>query len=281
VGLVDQLYTFGAPMVGDDIIENPASSSGCFSGYRVIREETKFLYKVDIVVPLLWPAAYNHPKMKTLKVNTEKSDIVEACGWKVPATTFRTGSVALHSREDYVSMSTAKAGAAASLALNVSYNENEAEVASLARRAGWGLVDTAFGYGDLSWLPIIGKAEVSHLFQHPETLDCMITFEGSDSLENWLDNLNFGKSSFCKLPTRTHSGFQDAMRIITAGRDFQQKIRPKLPSCRSVRAVGHSLGGAIASLFAACANNFARAGGDGDFGNITWTRGTPRKMSYK
>lgn len=278
-GTVAQLYTFGAPMVSDDVLTNPASSSGCFAGYRVIREETGSRVKVDAVVPVLTPLGYNHPKTKVLRLDTEKSDSIEPCGWQ--SSGGRNVDVGLHSGKDYKTMAVQYCGAAASLALNMSYEDNVGKVAQEARRQGWGLVDTALCPGKLSWLPIIGSKEVSHLFQNPNTLDCMITFEGSDSLGNWLDNFNIGKSSFCNLRTRTHSGFQDALRIITKSSDFQNKIRPKLKNCRNVWAIGHSLGGAIASLFSACANNYARAGSDGDFRNITWTRGTPTKMSYK
>jgi hypothetical protein len=278
-GTVAQLYTFGAPMVSDDVLLNPASSSGCFSGYRVIREETKSSVKVDAVVPVLTPLGFNHPKAKVLRLDTEKSDTIEPCGWTTSGG--RRVDVGLHSGKNYSTMATRYCGAAASLALHMSYVENVATVAAEAKRQGWGLVDTALAPGKLSWLPIIGKNEVSHLFQNPSTLDCMITFEGTDSLGNWLDNLNVGKSSFCNLRTRTHSGFQEALRIITKSRDFQNKIRPQLPNCRNLWAIGHSLGGAIATLFSACANNYARAGSDGDFRNITWTRGTPKRMSYK
>lgn len=177
-----------------------------------------------------------------------------------------------------MSLGRPKVGAIASLGLATSYEDGLPAVAAKAKEEGWGLVDSAVVEAGFLWHK---NNEVSHLFQNPSTLDCMLTFEGSDSRGNWRNNLHFIKVGFCGLPTRVHRGFVDAMRVITKSEEWKNNILPKLPYCNKLSVVGHSLGGAIGTLFSACANNYYNAMDNDDNKDVTWTKQNPEKMSYK
>jgi len=93
------------------------------------------------------------------------------------------------------------------------------------------------------------------LFQHPDTLECALVFEGSglDDLKDWLANMNFWTTEFCGFG-QTHRGFRAKLLRMVGGIDFVQSIRRKIGSCSKLSVAGHSLGGAQAELFTACAN---------------------------
>mmetsp|Transcript_84373 Transcript_84373/g.239183 ORF Transcript_84373/g.239183 Transcript_84373/m.239183 type:complete len:1065 (-) Transcript_84373:265-3459(-) len=100
------------------------------------------------------------------------------------------------------------------------------------------------------------------LYQHDKTLDCALVFEGSDDGLDWLANLDFATSDFCTLG-KVHQGFRAKVLRMVGGIDYAQIIRSKLPQCASVTATGHSLGGAQAELFTACANKITEKGQHG------------------
>jgi len=275
--MVDNLYTFGAPMPTGYPAENAMDQNGCFKGYRVLREGGANANRVDMVVTLLTFNGFKHPKLPVYRVNSDRSAREHGCGWKYDDRT-RLNQVALHDLDDYVSLTRSKLGPVASLGLALSYDQNMARVAQRARNAGWGLVDSIVVQGGWLWFK---SDEVTHLFQNPNTLDCILTFEGTDNGANWADNLAFFKTSFCGLNTRVHRGFRNAMRLMTQSDAWKNRIKTKLPFCRKLSVTGHSLGGAISTLFSACANNKYFASGDSDNKDVTWTKQTPKRLSYK
>lgn len=120
---------------------------------------------------------------------------------------------------------------------------------------------------DLMWTGdsyLDGFGDHLMLLQHPQTLDCVIVFEGSglSDTEDWLSNLNFFSVNYCGFG-QAHRGFRAKLYRMVGGIDYIQSVRQAAKHCATVAVAGHSLGGAQADLFAACANNPLKPGEDG------------------
>ena len=84
----------------------------------------------------------------------------------------------------------------------------------------------------------------------------VIAFRGSVTLQNWIENMKFGKEPSpwpdSKYPgARVHSGFLDSYADIASTiRGAITVLRKRYPQARII-VMGHSLGGAVATLCAA------------------------------
>ena len=147
--------------------------------------------------------------------------------------------------------------------------------------------------------------QVSYLVQHPQSLECVVTFQGTYDTVDWSQNARGVTRAFCgltlpddrccpwPLPTCrgdcrvqrdgdsfVHSGFWAELYRMTQVPSWQQNIRPRLPYCKGVSVFGHSLGGAMASLFAACIGRAPKNGTFGfeDYARIAWTKQRPKRL---
>jgi hypothetical protein len=261
-GIVDELYTFGAPKVSAPEYENFASSDGCFPGYRVVNVIEKAIWDVDVVPAGMATLSYVHPNIPTLLLNQKGGSTVRDCGDNP-----KTGSVPnadLHDKSLYVSRSEAFGDAALSasavVGLELSYEADLNTVRSEARKHGWRLVGSASAGED-----------VSHLFQHPGTLACQISFEGSDTPDDFITDAKVKKVKFCGRGG-VHLGFSNELKRLASNSDWQTNVKSKLSGCSSVTATGHSLGGAVATLFAGCVNS--AKDGDADYDKLAFSRGS-------
>jgi hypothetical protein len=107
-----------------------------------------------------------------------------------------------------------------------------------------------------------------------------------------LQNFRFYPSAFCGfLDERdeqhlqaghvfAHRGFRDQLLRVVQSSEYQANIRPLLSSCTTVMPVGHSLGGAMAELFAACVSRAPQRGqaGYADYAYIGWKYGRPKVL---
>jgi len=277
---VKNLYTFGAPQTGGPALADPLSGDGCFPGLRLVnKESTWLLTKVDIVPPLLKSSVYAHTKADIGFLYGGNRLDTKSCGWW--GLTPETPSLALHNIDLYVSRTAARyphLRDMANVALASSYNDNEKSVAELVRAQGYGLVASAV----CERCRTTDEDEVSHLIQNPRTLDCWLTFEGSDNSNDWINNLKLFRTPFCGLEQQVHTGFRNATMAMVLEPNFQEKVRPKIGHCKSVEVLGHSLGGSIAGLFTACAHSKVRPGARGydEFEKIYFEKKETKLMDF-
>jgi len=122
--------------------------------------------------------------------------------------------------------------------------------------------------------------DVAHLVQDPGNKECVLVFRGSDSYDiwDWLNNLKATPTEFCGFK-QIHKGFKiELFGLLTSAK--WDNIRRSLPQCSKVLVTGHSLGGAQAELFSACANRAPGEGQEGhdDYKLIGWTQGIAKAM---
>ncbi|WP_440617260.1 lipase family protein [Cysteiniphilum sp. 6C5] len=79
----------------------------------------------------------------------------------------------------------------------------------------------------------------------------MISFRGSDNITNWLLDAFVKPSFFNGTNTRAHTGFQLYLIEILLNKKFLNWIDSNVDSNTQVIISGHSLGGAVATLFSA------------------------------
>lgn len=277
-GAVDQLVTFGAPAVSDPAMENRRGGSKCFPGARVWNSfqhgYPSYGSSVDIVTTIAYAVGFRHPFVEGVGfVRNERKENKVRCD---RATRQPSGSAEtwLHMQNRYIESAEELASdpsvvTTAEMACNFIYNEEPAEVKKEVEAFGWKLIGQAFddGKGELRSGP-----QPAYLMQEPSTKECILGFQGSNAFGDWMSNLHVVKADFCGMPEKFHKGFRDHLRRIVRNETFQSDIRPKLPGCSKVTVTGHSLGGAMASLFTGCVQAAPSASDDvdGDYAFLSW-----------
>ncbi|CAJ1357411.1 unnamed protein product [Effrenium voratum] len=114
------------------------------------------------------------------------------------------------------------------------------------------------------------------LTQNVNSLDCLIVFEGTHTFNQFFRNLNSSagrKDGYCGF-SDIHNGYVSKLHWLM--KHVMPILRPQLAKCPKVGCTGHSLGGSLCHVFAACANS-GRAG-DPDYELQKWTAGSPELM---
>ncbi|CAE7547032.1 unnamed protein product [Symbiodinium necroappetens] len=325
-GTVDGLYTFGAPGSASPGFELRSADGGCFPGARVVTLRTEG--EMEQTDPIAWLASRVslwHPRMDLylLDVDDPSKDRYYPCtlsnvqhwpnstwlvraDWSLHSGTY-FNQVAARSSNTFVKR-------LSNWALDLSYTRDAEKGAELARQGGFRVVGAArYQPGDSRMIldaPLwpnwwqFGE-QVSYLVQHPQTLECLVTFQGTYDTVDWSQNARGITREFCgltlpddrccpwPLPTCrgdcrvqrdgdsfVHSGFWAELYRMTQVPSWQQNIRPRLPYCKEVSVFGHSLGGAMSTLFAACIGRAPKNGTHGyeDYASISWTKQRPKLL---
>mmetsp|Transcript_71777 Transcript_71777/g.149955 ORF Transcript_71777/g.149955 Transcript_71777/m.149955 type:complete len:1032 (-) Transcript_71777:295-3390(-) len=164
------------------------------------------------------------------------------------------------------------------------YSKATEKLALDARDMGW-IVAGVATVEDKSRSPFGGGGSPSldhaALFQNPETLECVLAFEGTDGTDqaDLLSDADAFSTAFCDL-TKVHSGFKYKLMRMVSSPDYREAIHAKLGYCSRVAVTGHSLGGAQAELFAACANrrHHVTDGISAEYGLIHFEKRSPKVL---
>jgi len=252
---VHSLVTFGAAKPGLDALTNPATGN-CFDGYRFVNQDWN---KVDAVPALL--GTFAHPKMISIKMDSDSTYSEYDCddnrqlSIKLPSGKLHDSG--LYASRLHASNLSAETKAVGDNGLAISY-EPDVEVVRSILQSGWELIGTTND-----------GLDHAHLIQNGES-ECILTFEGSDDKADWKTNGAFWAVDFCNLNTKIHNGFRSEVMRVVQQPGYLETIKPKLSTCSKVTVVGHSLGGAMAAIFSACANNEIAASDDENFTAIKW-----------
>lgn len=154
----------------------------------------------------------------------------------------------------------------------------------LARLNGYRIVGAATVSNPRWWTADQDRQLLYQKIDAPRKNSCVLTIEGSDlSFGDWADNLNavIGRS-FCGFKD-VHPGFVDATRMMIRNTNYTWNIKQKLPFCDGLTVSGHSQGGAIAHIIAACINSNRDETPEVeddqyDFNTIKWERQDPEEL---
>jgi len=114
----------------------------------------------------------------------------------------------------------------------------------------------------------------------------VLTFCGTDSdsfqdaASDWMTNLKAWSTKFCGFDG-VHSGFVGELKRIVGSQEYMSNIKPKLGGCAKVFTAGHSLGGAVAELFTACANREMQHPDLEEWRHIKWQGGQPTSRTKR
>lgn len=299
-GDVDYLITFGAPGGASPGFQHQTNEDGVFPGLRTWARNGDVVDIVTSITSAIW---LWHPLMDAQSIEKGGEPIQYPASHnttQIPSTILT--SIPLHLQWEYwetTAQRNCKSYQKWSMfANNVSYAPEPGHAAMLARRYGWNVVGTAWYDGSGS---IIGGPQASHLLQHPDTLECVVTFQGTQSRRDWYSNLAIRPTHFCGLVEEdeecglfsfdtctvrkprgsfVHTGFADTLRRMVSVNEWQTEVRDRLGRCSSVYAAGHSLGGAVASVFATCVSQDLKPGDYGfeDYKMLYWTKRTALKL---
>jgi len=114
------------------------------------------------------------------------------------------------------------------------------------------------------------------LVQHESSLDCVFSFSGTNQKAEVYTSLKSESRQWCDF--RTHKGYADELWTVTNANEYQtgpdnghgDSIKTMLGKCNRVIMAGHSLGGAMASIFAACINT--RNVGQAAYEHLAWDK---------
>lgn len=271
-GKVDELYTLGAP---GPFKRTPRNLSiDCFPGVRLInvygRREWWKPSTMDMVPAATSTVGLRHFKMDIGKADQRYKNYSQVrCSDKTGRDPQGLGTVPLHMPAKYEE---AKPFLPPRLSVmttfaRMAYRNDKLDVDGNLIRYGYRVVGTAESQTD--W------KQVCHLTQNTNTLGCTLTFHGTDGVNDWIANFKARFVSFCSLDTSVHKGFRDQLRRMVQNPEYQARIRPWLPYCKTLAVVGHSMGGAVGELLAACLAN-APGSSDPDYAVLGYNKATPR-----
>jgi len=292
------IFPYASPATAQPPLKNPLGGT-CFPGVRTATVKMQwFGQEADTATTILGVIGFRHPFMdfKLLDLKDSKRNTLYPClTGDAPNRPRGLSKIELHNKDFYANATQDMDLGWGSLLYDLakigipeSFNLDRNSAHANAQQYGWNLIGSAVDNGGSGY---VGK-QVSHLFQKPSTKECMLTFQGSSSFQDWTANVNIQKKPFCGYAKASafiaeddttsvlgegeslvHKGFADALMQIVKNSDWQSDVRAKFPSCSKVYVTGHSLGAAQAELFGACINMAPQPGQDGyeEYRHMSWT----------
>jgi len=298
--LVDFVYTFGAPATSKEAFSNKARTDGCFPGLRTYTEDAsesgwktwwwgstqkKKVTNVDFAVP---SKKLNHARTASLVLYANTKSYYTPCDatshghhdWPVWGRSEL--NITLHNHNNYdirldklsldgkkkkdepfksaISLSTfAFKGYKGSVKIN--------KAASTS--SGWMLVPESHQMRKDKRTS--GKKDPLFLLKNRKDNGCALVLTGttSDNSRNPINDIAGLESH-----PQTYCGFKDvqafyAKEMIALTSDTAwANMKDKLKGCKRVSCVGHSIGGALCEILAACANSGKKT--NEHFQNLVW-----------
>lgn len=288
VGTVDSIYTYGAPGVASSPLENLLSEDRCFNGLRSYNEDVlgPATKQVDaaamsnLLAHSKMPTAILHLHADSLYVagegrptwpNNFVGDTFQEwrLHWEGDYTP-RLWNISVHG-QDFQTREPFRTAHEYVLFAYKSYDSLAHTVRELGtKRLGWHVVarETRVEGAGASY-----DEDPVMVLQHATTLECALVFAGTNNANELGTSIHQWGRSYCGFDN-VHAGYQNELRRITG--DLWPRLRPKLSRCRKVACVGHSMGGSLCELFAACANSQRLE--DADYQQQAWTVGAPVAM---
>lgn len=309
---VDFLYTFGAVAVGG--LVNLAADDKCFPGIRFYNEDRwdgkhVFFHAVDLGAAVMTQThQYQHARMSVVSLQWWKPSILRPCNaqdskfykaQKWPSLGIQSNRLhSINGKDNYMDRLN-RIIDDASLTVNhqdLSRPHNEyidllnqgagAKVAVFLSRYVYnndgfsttyqGLQKEIGSDWDIVFMGhVLSNKDEDHLMlmQHADTLDCALAFQGTKGTAELFMVWNAIKTCYCGWSV--HSGYANEL-VHIAKSDVYARLKTRLGKCNKLTVTGHSLGGALAEIFAACVNKHSVAGTQ--FTTLTWVKETPAAM---
>mmetsp|Transcript_77602 Transcript_77602/g.179952 ORF Transcript_77602/g.179952 Transcript_77602/m.179952 type:complete len:402 (+) Transcript_77602:44-1249(+) len=283
-GTVSEIYTFGAPGTSKPGFVDLARGGRPFEGLRSYTENIFHPGPGKQIDGGAIFGNYQHPEVGTAALHTD-GDCYFVPGAGRPDWPIMGAAVyadwGLHKEHYYVNrLNNVRSGGRslrdvypfnrARLFVNLAftaYNSvNKMREIMRSRLPGWRLV--AHTVADT-----LEAKDQLWIAQEGNSLDCALVFTGTSSSNELSSSIKQYETGYCGFPN-VHAGYRDKLWWLT--KDVWQQLRPKLSKCRKVACVGHSLGGSLCDIFAACANSGRTW--DVDYKQQMWTRETPEML---
>lgn len=291
LALVDEVFTYGAPATHQQPFRNAATEDGCFPGLRSYTEDLlgamKEIHQVDAAaMNNFYPHAFidsvvlhsgfdsyytpcngsehGHPDWPTKRAAQfyEEWRIHHEANYQGRLDHLTVNSTDLSEEEPF------KTARKYVLFAFKSYDTVANTKSEMSERTpDWSLVQWEVFKSLNDEDPVL-------VMQQAETLDCALVFTGSNNAADFPASTTQWPTAYCGFDG-VHKGYRDELWSITVS--LWEKVRPTLEQCNKVACVGHSLGGALCELFAACANSGNTT--DPDFQALVWEKAkSPRRM---
>jgi len=285
--LIDAVYTYGAPATHNQPFRNAATEDECFPGLRSYNENLLGVHnEIHQVDAAAMNNFYPHAYTNSVVLHWDKDSYYSPCrahkefghpewpqrGWGV----FQEWRI--HHEADYTDRLNAltvdgekvaeeepfKSARLFVILAFKSYENVQSIKSALAdKMPGWNLVarEVYETYNDQDPVMVV---------QDSKSLDCAFVFTGTNNFADLPSSTTSYGTGYCGFDG-VHVGYRNELWWLT--KSLWPSLRPKLEHCNKVTCVGHSLGGSLCELFAACANsgNYTHE----DYKLLQWTKKTP------
>lgn len=289
VPLVDAVYTYGAPATHRQPIRNAATEDECFPGLRSYTEDLHAFDSIKQVDAASINNFFPHAATNSVVLRWKRDSLYTPCKdhleWGHPDWPKRGAQVYQEWRLHHESTYTDRLNAvtvngkevaeeepfkAARFFLILAFKSYDTvantKAAILEKMPGWKLVDRVV-------YKTFNDEDPVMVVQSGKTLDCAFVFTGTNNFADLPSSTTSYGTGYCGFQD-VHVGYRNELWTLT--KNVWGGLRADMEKCNRVTCVGHSLGGALCELFAACANsgNFT----DPDYQLLAWKKGTPQEM---